>query len=553
MFHQFCGLSGKNPTEPRVAFVQESDLHHFQQHIPSIESKDNAGMEVTYETPFEMVNDGSSFTTTPYGPISVENYVDQQVHGPAYLPNSMDSSQLNEHVQFHTPVQGKPQEGSASDTQPNPNSNENHSLSVNSQKVSGKGENPERVLTLANTSRPFPTSVEQHEKLTALSFSPRMRTNDRIPNRGQRLLQEKNLSIFQLSPIVPGIDNRLNHGQRNFQERGLRVSPYGPNLQPSLTTQPMHQSPMQNQEKNRLMPGTTQFPSSGNDAFNFESLDAEYGAIPWTPDFERKLQLNKILITPVVTMKGSAYDATRWYEKDIDTERNFHSSCTDFLKIATFAKAQETAKKLKEFLCSDLIEPRYVPSEHIFMNRRLNHFHVYWNVMHQLPYYVKKWNKKTKAQLIWFYEVGVAETLPCPFCQKHFSNWLKQMPVSDAVGSRMELNQWLFKLHDDVNRRSHKPNFQWKDYERRWAPNGKRNNIGKSDLQLNDESKQDNMDNSLSFGVPSQQVVNLQETDFMAQRDVNTAPNIYDSYPVYPAVNQIPPMGYPSPFPRMQY
>jgi len=462
MFPQFCGTGAKRRTEkprPRVEFVQESDVHHFHQHIASIENKDDAGMEVTYDTSFQMVDDGASYTN-PYGSIPVEDFVDQQVHRSPYLPNAMDRSQLNKRVQFHTPVQVKPQERSASVTPPNPNSNENRSRSANSHQISGKGENPERVLTVANMSRPFPASEEQKEKHNALSLSPNVRTNDMIPNRGQRHLQEKNLSVFQLSPNVQGIDNRLNHGQR-YQERSLRVSPYGANLQPSPTTQPMHQIPMQNQEKNRLITGATPFHSTGSEVpYNFDALDAEYGAIPWTPEFDRKVQLNQLLITPVVTMKGRAYDATRWFEEDISRERNFHSSCTDFLKIVNLTNAQETAKKLKEFLCSDLIEPRYVPSEHPFRNRRLNHFHVFWNVMHQLPFHMKKWNKKTKAQLIWFFEVGVRETLPCPFCQTHFSKWLKQMPVSDAIGSLTELNQWMFKLHDDVNRRSHKPNFQ---------------------------------------------------------------------------------------------
>jgi len=214
---------------------------------------------------------------------------------------------------------------------------------------------------------------------------------------------------------------------------------------------------------------------------------------------------------------------------------------------------QETAKKLKEFLCSDLIEPRYVPSEHIFRNRRLNHFHVFWNIMHQLPYYMKKWNKKTKEQLIWFYEVGIRETLQCPICQNHFSKWLIQMPVSDAVGSRTKLNQWLFILHDDVNRRSNKPSFQWKAYERRWAPNGSRNNIGKADDQINYKSKQEDMRPSLP-GDSLHQVVNLQQSDFMLlHRDAYAAPYIYDSYPVYPAGNQVLSVPGWQPGPTFQY
>jgi len=537
MFSLFCGLGAKKRTKPRVEFVQESDVHYYQQHIANVENKDNPGNEVTYGTSFQIVDDSTSFKTTPDGPMPVKDYVNQQVH------MAVDRSQLNKCVQYRTTVKVKPQERSASVTPPNPNSNENRTISVNSKQVSGKGENPKRVQTVLNASE------EKQKKLTTLPFTPNLRTNGRIPKPRQRLLEEKKLSTFQLSPNVPGIDNRLNNGQRHFQMRNLSVLPYHPNLQPSPTTQLMHQSPMRNQEKNRLISGSVQFPSSGsNIPLNFQALDAKYGAIPSNPEIKRKVQLEQLLIKPVVTMKGTAYDATRWFAEDIDTERNFHSSCTDFLKIVMLTKAEETAKRLKKFLCSDLIEPRYVPSEHIFRNRKLNHFHVFWNIMHQLPYYMKKWNKKTKALMIWFYEVGIRETLVCSLCKKHYSNWLKQLPVSDAVGSKTELNQWLFKLHDDVNRRSDKPNFQWRDYERRWAPKGARNNIGKADLQINDESKQDDMGNSLGFGVSPHQVLNLQQPDFMLQRGVNAAPNIYDDYPVYPAVyrdvNQVPPMGY---------
>jgi len=524
MFSRLCGLGAKKRSKPRVEFVQESDVEYFQQHIANIENKDYP--------------DRIPVKTTPYG----QNYFDQQVHRSPYLTKAMDNSPLNKRVQFHTPVKVKPQERSASVTPPNPNSNKNRPSSVNSQQINGKGENPRRVLTVLKMSRPFPASEETQEKPTTLSLSRKVLTNDRIPNRKQRLSQEKKLTVLQHSQNVPGIDNKLNHGQRQFQERSLRVSPYRPNLQPSPTTQLMYQSPMQNQAKNRIISGTAWLPSDGS------ALDAEYSVIPRTPELKRKVRLNQLLIKPIVTMKGTAYDGMRWSEEDIDTVRNFHSSCTDFLKIVMLTKAEEIAKKLKEFLCSDLIEPSYVPSEHIFRNRRLNHFHVFWNIMHQLPFYMKKWNKKTKAQLIWFYEVGIRETLLCPLCQKHFSKWLEQMPVSDAVGTRKKLNQWLFKLHDDVNRRSNKPSFQWKEYERRWGPNGTRNDIEKADFLINDESKQDDEGNSHAFGVSPHQIVKLKQQDFMLQRDIYAAANIYDGYPAYPVVIQVPPIGYASPF-----
>jgi len=399
----------------------------------------------------------------------------------------------------------------------------------------------------ARVSERFPNSVQTHLQ----TISPFVKPNQAVPNNGPRDLQEqqkdeRSMSISpKLNPKPAGSNHRWRaipdkNNMRGFsltpnparvrnisnQKSHHRVASYDRNMQVSPTTQPIRQNPMQNQEMNRFRVGNNRFPSSATGTvavwpIDLEALDAELGAVPQTPELMRKLELGELLIRPITTMRGQAYDDQRWFERDFDTERNFQASCTDFIEIVMLTDAQETAKKLKELLTSDIIEPRYVPSEHVFQKRRLNHFHTFWNVMHQLPFYMKKWDKRTKTQLIWFFDVGVKDTLPCPFCQKHYIKWLKDNPVSGFVGSMKKLNQWLFKLHDEVNRTSKKPNFQWKEYERRWAP---RKHARKAVPNFS-ERKQDDM------------VVSIQKP-FTMQRDVYTAPITYHNYQTYPNVGQ---------------
>merc|ERR1719317_1432182 len=180
----------------------------------------------------------------------------------------------------------------------------------------------------------------------------------------------------------------------------------------------------------------------------------------------RRTALEGLLMKPVVSMRGIAYDNKAWY--DFDSERDFHSSCTDFLKIVMLSYAQQTARQIKDFITGAMLEPRFTPPEHNYNVGRLNHFKTFWNVMHQLPFYVAKFDNVTQAKLKWFYEVGVRDTLPCEICKKHYSMWVMEKPA--VVNSLEELNMWLFKLHDHVNWSSKKPSFPWSMYKRRWAP-----------------------------------------------------------------------------------
>jgi len=558
MFHIFCGSGAKKRRSilekgPRVEYVQENDIKHFQERLKeaNLEEKEDyqmgSGMKAKNERVVTVAQMSSPFPAS--GNMRTPNKSRSSSTGQIHLQNTDTRTNKSN-------FRGDGQLYVQNMRTPDKRTNKSRSVSVGQLHLQAQQETRRTVSLSPNikTNR-FPRSGKKHleadqNNWRTASLSPNVIPRGASSNDEQWRTQEENQKAFSLSPNIKRTGKRPSRILTR-QDRNQRGSPYGPNLQATPTTQPIRQSPIQNQEMNRLVIGNTRFPSSGAGfPSDLEALDAALGAVPNTPELQRKLQLDKILIRPIVTMKGEAYDKDRWFQRDLDSERNFHSSCTDLVQIVMLANAQETAKKVVEFLSSDMIEPRYVPSEHPFQQRRLNHFHTYWNVMHQLPFYMKKWDKKTKAKLIWFYEVGVTETLPCPWCQKHYTKWLKESPVSGNVGSIKKLNQWLFKLHDDVNRRSHKPNFNWREYERRWAP---RKNTRKAESSFNGESKQDDVVNSLSVRAPSQQVANLQKAGYMMQRDVYTPPITYDNYQMYLPDHEGQPMVYDSGFTTYHY
>jgi len=272
------------------------------------------------------------------------------------------------------------------------------------------------------------------------------------------------------------------------------------------------------------------------------------GAYAMNGQGDKRRQLEQLLITPVVTMKGIAYDDNKgWW--DFDTERDFHQSCTDFLAIVALAGTQETASKIKEFLISDLLDPKYNPSEYGQSSSRLNHFKIFWDVMHMLPFYVKKYDQKTQERLIWFYEVGIRDTLPCGECKKHYTEWLRDRPVSSATGSLEDMNRWMFQLHDHVNWTSKKPHFKWAMYKRRWAPPHHRYKVSRAPKSIrgSDSNMKVNKDQK-DIGAGRNPVANQVLSTF---RNVPVYPT---DIPVYPAADiQVPTANYDSVFPQYQF
>jgi len=154
---------------------------------------------------------------------------------------------------------------------------------------------------------------------------------------------------------------------------------------------------------------------------------------------------------------------------DFNAPRSFTSASINFLRIIELTKDKEMASEIKGFVTSDLLTPRYTPTHHhAEKGRKLNHFHVFWNMIHQLPFAVKTWDKKTVDILKLFYTVWVTATLLCEYCRGHYKSWIKKHPPT--VNDLVSLNRWIFRLHNDVNKRSSKPQFQWQNYNERWGP-----------------------------------------------------------------------------------
>lgn len=49
-----------------------------------------------------------------------------------------------------------------------------------------------------------------------------------------------------------------------------------------------------------------------------------------------------------------------------------------------------------------------------------------------------------------FYSIG--NVLPCDFCRNHYRQNMKKFPIDPYLGSRRDLAQWLYALHNQVNK-----------------------------------------------------------------------------------------------------
>jgi len=57
-----------------------------------------------------------------------------------------------------------------------------------------------------------------------------------------------------------------------------------------------------------------------------------------------------------------------------------------------------------------------------------------------------------------FFE-ALAFLIPCPICRDHYTEFLKQMPITPFLDSRDDLFKWTVALHNNVNKTLGKPAF----------------------------------------------------------------------------------------------
>lgn len=44
-------------------------------------------------------------------------------------------------------------------------------------------------------------------------------------------------------------------------------------------------------------------------------------------------------------------------------------------------------------------------------------------------------------------------TLPCKYCRKSYTKFLRELPIDDFLSSRKDLTYWLYLIHDKVNQK----------------------------------------------------------------------------------------------------
>lgn len=89
---------------------------------------------------------------------------------------------------------------------------------------------------------------------------------------------------------------------------------------------------------------------------------------------------------------------------------------------------------------------------------------IFWNTMHivSLGYNLEP-SKKEQDDAVKFYK-SLETMLPCGICRSHYSEFLREMPVEHAVGSRDDLIYWVFQLHNKVNVNLGKREFTFDEY-----------------------------------------------------------------------------------------
>jgi hypothetical protein len=89
---------------------------------------------------------------------------------------------------------------------------------------------------------------------------------------------------------------------------------------------------------------------------------------------------------------------------------------------------------------------------------------LFWRTMHIVSLgYNTEPSKREQEDAIRFYK-ALETMLPCGICRAHYSEFLKEMPVEEAVASRDDLVYWVFKLHNKVNKNLGKREISFNEY-----------------------------------------------------------------------------------------
>lgn len=68
------------------------------------------------------------------------------------------------------------------------------------------------------------------------------------------------------------------------------------------------------------------------------------------------------------------------------------------------------------------------------------------------------------------YYNDLTRLIPCPRCAEHFAEILAADPVEPHLGSREELMEWTWRVHNAVNESLNKPTMSLDDFNNVWKP-----------------------------------------------------------------------------------
>jgi len=175
----------------------------------------------------------------------------------------------------------------------------------------------------------------------------------------------------------------------------------------------------------------------------------------------------EIWIRPPPSGEGITWDQTGWkdYRAAIPDMSIEVGKLFRILSAVDGIHDPLASERIKAFLTSDMLSPAVDVSK--YKSRAKVQFNaVFWNVMHMLPRFVRRWDKRTQRNLRGFYH-DIALCHPCTKCRSHYTGWLQRYPV--PAHSKKQLVKWMVDLHNEVNMRTGKPIFDVNLVDVRWG------------------------------------------------------------------------------------